>query len=206
MSPISPSVELLTMQVVVLRAIAVIHYMCSLKVIFKKALKNQCIMKQPPNVSSEGRWLWADWGLNGLTSCTFTEIVIWTGHNKGKNYCSPKRSRKIRAHTSSIAVSTQILITQGWQSIISMYAYILEKSAVQREFSGILKQEWVRDRVTDPGISAEAITKPHLENCQNILKNDKLCLNRQWLCCHTLLSWQLLKKGHLQCKTKSFLL
>lgn len=123
MCPISPSVELLTMQVMVLRATGVIHYMCSLKVIFKKALKNQCIMKQPPNVSSEGRWLWADWGLNGLTSCTFTEIVIWTGHNKGKNYCSPKRSKKIRAHTSSIAVSTQILITHGWQSIISLYSW-----------------------------------------------------------------------------------
>lgn len=41
-------------QVTVLCATVVIHYMCFLKVILKKALKNQYIMKQPPN-SSEGQ-------------------------------------------------------------------------------------------------------------------------------------------------------
>lgn len=110
---------------------------------------------------------------NGLTSCTFREIVMGTGHHKGENYCSPKKSKKITVHAISIAVSTQILMTHGWQSIVSMHACILEKSAVHREFSGILKQECVRDQVTDPGKRAEAITKPHLESCQNILKNDK---------------------------------
>jgi len=33
-----------------------------------------------------------------------------------------------------------------------MYTYILEKSAVQREFSGILNQKCVYDWVTDPRI------------------------------------------------------
>lgn len=155
------------MQVMVLHATVVIHCMCFLKVIFQNPLKDQYIMKQPPNVSSECQWY--EWELNGLTSCTLREIVIWIGHHEGENYCSPKTSKKTRAHASSIAVSIQILITHGWQGIISIYAYILEKSSVHREFLGILKQECVRDRVTDPGISAEVTPKLQLENCQNIL-------------------------------------
>lgn len=89
---ISPSVELLEMQVMVLHATVVIHCMCFLKVIFQNPLKNQYIMKQPTNVSSECQWY--DWELNGLTSSTFREIVILTGHHEGKVYSSPKTSKK----------------------------------------------------------------------------------------------------------------